>query len=84
MSANQKKALAVLFLFLFVTIVAFICGFAMSSMGSTKVQSVVSGAGAWAILMAIGVPCIALFDFTDTRRPPATPPVQNPPGTPGA
>ncbi|MER7717750.1 hypothetical protein ABTX99_12515 [Streptomyces flaveolus] len=85
MSPNRKKAIAVIVLFLVVDVVALICGIAMSNMGSRSTESVVAGAGAWAVLMAIGVPLIALFDFKDDRWP-TVPPIaqQAPPNQPGA
>jgi hypothetical protein len=83
-SPNRKKALAVIILFLVVDVVALICGIAMSNMGSSRAESAVAGAGAWAVLMAIGVPLIALFDFKDDRQLPMPPTVgQAPPNQPG-
>ncbi|MFB6936084.1 hypothetical protein [Streptomyces chartreusis] len=67
MSPNQKKALAVFVLFLIVNLVAIACGHVVSALGGDKLASVVAGGGAWAVLMAIGVPLIALFEFKDDR-----------------
>lgn len=70
MSPNQKKALAVLVLFLVVTVIAFVCGHVVHGFGHSGEEGVIAGAGAWAVLMAIGLPLIALFDFKDDRYPP--------------
>lgn len=85
MSPNRKKALAVGVLFLVVDVAALVCGIAMSSMDFTRRESVMGGAGAWVMLMAIGVPLIALFDFKDDRQFSAPPAIeQAPPAGSGA
>ncbi|MEU2267176.1 hypothetical protein ABZ568_12300 [Streptomyces olindensis] len=73
MSPNQKKALAVFVLFLIVDLVAVGCGLVISGLGGDQLKGVAAGGGAWAILMAIGVPLIALFDFKDDRYAPQPP-----------
>lgn len=88
-SPNQKKALTAFVLFLIVDLVAVACGHVVSWLGGDRLESVLAGGGAWAVLMTLGVTLIALFDFKDDRQPPQPPPgaghgaPQAPPNQPG-
>ncbi|PWJ07371.1 hypothetical protein DKG34_12440 [Streptomyces sp. NWU49] len=73
MSPNRKKALAVFVLFLVVDLVAVVCGHVVRWLGSGVLQSVLAGGSAWAVLMALGITLIALFDFKDDRHPTLSP-----------
>jgi hypothetical protein len=68
-SPNRKKALAVFVLFLVVNLVAVVCGHVVRWLGGGVLQCVLTAAGAWAVLMTLGVTLIALFDFKDDRHP---------------
>ncbi|MGW8697610.1 hypothetical protein ACWGOK_11905 [Streptomyces eurythermus] len=69
MTPNEQILFAVITLFFSAALISIACALAMNGMGHTKRDSIMAGAAAWVILMGIGVPIIALFDFETGGQP---------------
>lgn len=81
MSANQKKAFAILADVTFSVLVGLICAFSVSALGASVLGSVSAGGGAFGLICGLGLVIIGLFHFTDDRSAPPVSPQQGAPTT---
>jgi hypothetical protein len=78
-SANKKKALAILVCVPFSALVAVGCGHVAAELGASTLASVSAGGGAFGLICGLVLLAIGLFDFTDSPPAPPTTPQQGAP-----
>ncbi|MBW5250888.1 hypothetical protein JGS39_18140 [Streptomyces sp. P01-B04] len=79
MSANLKKACAILGNIVFSACIGIICAFLVSARGASGLESVMTGGAAFGLTCTLGLVIIGMFQFTDAQP---APPASQQQGTP--
>ncbi|KQX36963.1 hypothetical protein ASD97_10230 [Streptomyces sp. Root63] len=79
MTANQKKASAILADVMFSILVGIICAFSASALGASVLGSVSAGGGAFGLICGLGLVIIGMFHFADDQPAPPVSPQQGAP-----